>query len=359
VTRPRPYDAVVSAPIDSAAVSPDDLPELQWRWLATGAGEPGQVLEFSDGPLPRPGPGQTLIDVAAAGVNFADGLCCRGTYQDRVAPPFTPGLEVAGRVVGGALPAGIAIGERVVGTTALPAGGWARFALARAQDLFAVSDDVSDAVAAASHIVFQTAWLALRHRARLRSGEVVVVQAAGGSTGSACVQVARSSGADLVVAIAGGRAKCDAALAAGAHVALDYRALDADAGDIVAQVKALTAGRGADVVVDPVGSTLENSRRMLAFEGRLVVLGFAGGDMPGIRPNHLLVRNLDAIGVAWPAYKHHRPDLVAEAQRGIDALLSSGAATPVIAGVRPMAEAADALADLEGGRTVGKWVLVP
>jgi NADPH:quinone reductase len=349
----------VTRPRRSPATPPEGGPARHARWLATATGEPEDVLEFGEGDVPRPGPGQALVEVTAAGVNFADGLCCRGTYQDGVSPPFTPGLEVAGRVIGGSLPDGMAIGARVVGTTALPDGGWARFALARTQDLFAVSDEVSDAAAAASHIVFQTAWIALHHRARLRTDEVVVVQAAGGATGSAVVQVARAAGAGLVVAIAGGQAKCDAAQAAGAHVTLDYRALAADGGDLVAEVRALTAGRGADVVVDPVGSTLHDSRRMLAFEGRLVVLGFAGGETPGIRPNHLLVRNLDALGVAWPAYKHHRPDLVVDAQRGIDALLASGSASPVIAGLRPLREAADALADLEAGRTVGKWVLLP
>jgi NADPH:quinone reductase len=324
------------------------------RWLAHATGAPREVLDFGEGPVPVPAENHVLIEVAAAGVNFADGLCCRGTYQDGVAPPFTPGLEVAGRLVGGDLPDGLHLGDRVVGTTALPAGGWAGFALARTQDVFAISDAISDVTAAASHIVFQTAWVALHHRARMLPGEAVVVQAAGGATGSACVQVARAAGAGPVIAIAGGAAKCDAARQAGADVALDYRSCD-----VVAEVRALTGGEGAGVVVDPVGSTLGDSRRMLAFEGRLVVLGFAGGDAPGLKPNHLLVRNVDVLGVAWPAYKRQRPDLVATAQRAVDDLLATGGAAPVIAGVRPLSEAVEALAALEAGTTVGKWVLTP
>jgi NADPH:quinone reductase len=293
------------------------------------------------------------VRVTAAGVNFADGLACEGTYQDAAPPPFTPGIDVAGVVVGGDHPSGLTAHSRVVGTTLAPHGSWGGFAVATTSDLHPVPDDVDDVTAVAAHVVFQTAWIGLHHRAHIRSGDTVVVQAAAGSTGSAAVQVARAAGA-RVVAVAGGPDKVATAMAAGADVGLDHRS-----DDIVAAVRALTGGAGADIAYDPVGgSTLETSRRCLGFDGRLLIVGFAsGGPPPTLAANHLLVRNLTAIGVAWPAYRAQRPDLVADAQRSINQALADGTFTPLVAGVRPMAEAAEALAGLRSGTTVGKWVL--
>jgi NADPH2:quinone reductase len=329
------------------------LPDSQSRWWVDRHGPPDEVLQLSTGPVPRPGPGQTLIRVAAAGVNFADGLSCEGTYQDGGIPPFTPGIDIAGTVVDGDAPALVGSGGRVVGTTATPHGSWSTYALANARDLYPVNDAIDDVTAVAAHIVFQTAWIALHHRARIAVGDTVVVQAAAGATGSAAVQVACAAGA-RVIAVAGGPDKVAAAVAAGAEVGLDHRT-----DDVVGAVRDLTAGAGADIAYDPVGAaTLEISRRCLAFEGRLLVVGFAsGGPPPTLAANHLLVRNLDAIGIAWPDYRARRPDLVADAQRHIDAGLASAAFTPLVAGVRPMTEASQALADLRRGTTVGKWVL--
>jgi NADPH:quinone reductase len=325
------------------------------RWWVDRHGPPGEVLHLTTGPVPAPGPGQCLVKVAAAGVNFADGLACEGTYQDGVAPPYTPGIDVAGTVVGGDLPPGVVAGGRVVGTVVAPHGSWADHAVATTTDVYPVPDAVDDVTAVAAHVVFQTAWVALHHRARIRAGDTVVVQAAAGSTGSAAVQVARAAGA-RVVAVAGGAAKVAAAVAAGADVGLDHRT-----DDVVAAVRDLTQGAGADIAYDPVGgATLETSRRCLGFDGRLVIVGFAsGGPPPTLAANHLLVRNLDAIGIAWPAYRARRPDVVADAQRAINDGLASGAFTPLVAGVRPLTDAATALADLRAGTTVGKWVLTP
>lgn len=329
------------------------LPDTHQRWRVDTFGRPSDVLHLGEGPLPRPATGQTLVRVAAAGVNFADGLACEGIYQDGVDPPFTPGIDVAGTVVGGERPPNLGANGRVVGTTLAPHGSWAGYALARTSHLFAVGDSIDDVTAVAAHVVFQTAWIALHYRARISPGHTVVVQAAAGATGSAAVQVARAAGA-RVIAIAGGPDKVAAAVAAGADVGLDHRT-----DDIVATVRNLTDGAGADIAYDPVGAaTLEVSRRCLAFDGRLLVVGFAsGGPPPTLAANHLLVRNLDAIGVAWPAYRSRRPDLVAAAQIAIETGLADRSFVPLVAGVRPMADAADALADLRRGTTVGKWVL--
>ena len=332
---------------------PTSLPDTHRRWQADQLGDPAAVLRLGTGPLPVPGPGETLVAVQAAGVNFADGLLCEGSYQHPADPPLTPGIEVAGVVAGGDLPPGVAAGARVVDTTVPGRGAWAGYALARTAHLFPVADDVDDVTAAASHVVFQTAWVALVIRARLQPGDWVVVQGAGGATGGAAVQVATALGA-RVIAVAGGRAKTAAAAAAGAEVVLDHRSVD-----VVAAVGEATGGRGADVAYDPVGAaTLETSRRSLGTGGRLVVVGFAsGGPAPQIPANKLLVRNHDAIGVAWPAWRDHDPTGVADAQRAIDTRLANGTFRPDIAGVRPLDEALDALVDLRAGTTVGKWVI--
>jgi len=330
-------------------------------WLADRHGDPAEVLRYTSGPVPSPGPGQVLVEVRACGVNFADGLQCEGTYQHPATPPFTPGIELAGVVVGGDLTGGLQPGDRVVGTATPPHGAWAGYAIASIGDVFALDSAATgpaapdDVTAAATHIVFQTAWIALVHRARMAAGDTVVVQGAGGATGSAAVQVAAAAGA-RVIAVAGGPDKCQAALDCGATVALDHRS-----DDVVARVRELTGGSGADIAYDPVGAaTMETSRRCLGVEGRLVVVGFAsGGPPPTVAANHLLVRNLDVIGVAWPAYRTHRPDLVSAAQRHINEGLASGAYRALIAGVRPLSQAGDALADLRSGTTVGKWVLTP
>ena len=303
------------------------------------------VLSRGLGDLPTPGEDEILIEVRASGVNFADGLVCEGTYQDQPSPPLVPGIEVVGVVAG--------TDQRVVGTTVPGHGAWADHALARRSNVFAVRDEIDDVVAAASHVVFQTAWIGLHHRARIRAGDTVVVQAAAGATGSAALQVALDAGA-TVIGVAGGADKVATVRAAGAHLVLDHRS-----DDVVAAVREATNGRGADIAYDPVGgATLETSRRSLGFEGRLLVMGFAsGGEPPRVATNHLLVRNLEVIGVGWPAYRSYRPDLVAAAQRDIDARLADRRFVPLVAGVRPMADAVAALTDLRSGSTVGKWVL--
>lgn len=333
----------------------DPLPQVHRRWQATRHGNPAEVLELGVGPLPQPGPGQTLVAVGAAGVNFADGLLCEGTYQHPADPPFTPGIEVAGIVAGGDLPEGLSPGDRVVGTCVAGLGAWAEFAVAPSAHLVPIAEGVGDVTAAASHVVFQTAWVALAQRARLTRGETVVIQGAGGATGGAAVQVARALGA-RVIAVAGGAAKTTAARAAGADLVIDHRDTD-----VVAAVLEATAGTGAQVAYDPVGSaTLEASRRSLGSGGRLVVVGFAsGGAPPQLPANKLLVRNHEVIGVAWPAWRDHDPQGFADAQAAIDARLADGTFTPRIAGVRPLDEALDALVDLRAGTTVGKWVIVP
>ena len=327
------------------------------RWVVRRHGDPADVLEFGPGPLPGVPDGAALVAVRASAVNFADALACQGTYQETPALPYTPGLEVCGHVVAGTPPPGHTPGALVVGPALAPAGGWAGYALGVADQLRVVPAGVDAVAAAAVQVTYPTAWVTLHHRAGLRAGEVVVVQAAAGGTGSAMVQVAAAAGA-TVLAIAGGPEKAAAAVRCGATEVFDHRELGDD--DLVAAVRERTAGRGADVVVDPVGApTLATSARLCGFEGRLCVVGFAGGGTAQLAANHLLVRNQTAIGVAWPAYLRTRPDVAAQAIDAVHGLLASGAVAPLVAGVVPLSGAAAALDALLAGTTVGKWVVAP
>lgn len=331
--------------------------ELVRAWRVHELGDPTEVLRLDQIAEPRPGPGQVAIAVSACAVNFADTLLCRGTYQDRPALPFTPGLEVCGTVAAlgpGLDPAALAVGQRVVALPALPHGGLATRALAAASDVFAVPDSMDDVTAAALPVTYQTGWFGLYRRAALTEGETVLVHAGAGGVGSAAIQLAKARGA-RVIATAGGPDKVRLCRDLGADEAVDYRA-----DDFVEATKAFTDGRGADVIYDSVGGdTFDRSRRAVAFEGRIVVVGFAGGRIADAPTNHLLVKNYSVVGLHWGLYRTRRPDLVRACHDDLVRLHAEGAIAPLIGAVRPLAEAPDALGDLAGRATTGKVVLVP
>lgn len=311
-------------------------------WQITEHGAPLDVLRLVEVPEPAPADGEVAVDVDACGLNFADTLLCRGTYQERPPLPATPGIEVVGRVAG--------TGQRVVALPALPHGGLAERCIAGVADVWPVPDDVDDATAAALPITYGTAHVGLFHRGGLRAGETVLVHAAAGATGSAAVQLAVAAGA-RVLATAGGAAKIELARRLGAEEAWDSRA---DGFDLVTLVREATGGRGVDVVFDPVGADLfDVSRRVVAFEGRYLVIGFAGGRIPEAPLNHALVKNYSLVGVHWGLYRTERPDLLAAAWEAILAARPQ----PLVGAVRPFAEAATALDDLAAGRTTGKTIV--
>lgn len=321
-------------------------------WRIPRHGEPLEVLTLEDVPDPTPGPTEVVVEVAACALNFADALLCRGTYQVRPDPPFTPGLEVVGVVREVGADADAVPGTRVLVAPRLPAGGLAERCVARAADLLDLPDDVDDATGVALYTSYQTAWIGLHHRAHLRPGEVLLVQAGAGGTGSAAVQVGVAAGA-RVIATAGGEEKVARCREMGADAVVDHRRED-----VVSRVRELTGGRGADVVFDPVGGpTFEVSRRVAAFEGRVLVVGFASGEVPAIPANHVLVKNYDVIGLQWPAYRDERPDLVRRAHKGLLDLLARGRVTPLVTEVLPLEAAADGIDRLARGRTTGKLVV--
>ncbi len=308
------------------------------------------ALAIAEVPEPEPAPGTVLIDVHAAGVGFPDLLLTRGEYQIRPDPPFVPGIEVAGVVRAAPAGAEVAAGDRVCAVTAL--GGFAEVAAAPAATTFPIPVGMGFAAAAGLVMNHHTALFALERRAGLRAGETVLVHGAGGGVGTAALQVARGLGG-RPIAVAGTPEKRDAAVAAGAEVALD------PGEDWVAAVRELTGGRGADVVVDPVGGEiLGQSLRALAPEGRLLVIGFASGEIPEVAVNRLLLRNVALVGVNWGGFLAVEPGYPRAAAARIAELHAAGAIDPVVGERYPLERGADALRALAARRAVGKPVLI-
>ena len=267
-------------------------------WQVTAHGEPSDVLRAVEVPTPEAGPGQVLVRVRAAALNFPDVLMCRGQYQVQPPLPYTPGVELCGEVVG--------TGARVVGTPVLPAGALAEYALMESDSAYPAPESLDDAEAAGFLLAYQTGWFGLHRRAGLRAGEWLLVHAAAGGVGSAAVQLGKAAGAK-VIAVVGGPEKAEAARGLGADVVVDRHEQN-----FVAAVKEATGGHGADVVYDPVGGeAYQGSTKCVAFEGRIVVVGFAGGTIPAPALNHALVKNYSILGLHWGLYRSKDPEAVA------------------------------------------------
>ncbi len=318
----------------------------------TEVGEPRSALRVADVPPPDVGPRQLRVRVLAAPANFPDVLLCRGEYQVRPDLPFTPGVEACGVVVAvGPEVSDIAVGDRVVGTCVLPHGSFAEEAVMDASVTFPAPPGLDDAQASGFVIAYQTGWFALHERAHVQRGETLLVHAAAGGVGSAAVQLGKAAGA-RVIAVVGGEAKADVARRCGADVVVDRRTED-----IVAAVKQATGGRGADVVFDPVGGeAYTQSTKCVAFEGRIVVVGFASGAMPSPPLGHALVKNYAILGLHWGLYAQLDSARVRAAHEALVRLVDAGAIAPVVGervGFDGLAEGVQRLAD---GRTVGRVV---
>lgn len=306
-------------------------------------------------PPPGPGPGQVKIAVAAAGLNFADLLMVAGSYQEKPPLPFSPGLELAGRVVAcGPGVTRVEPGDRVLAT--VDHGAFAEEALARESDVHRLPDGMDDVTAAGFAIAYGTALGALRWRAELKPGETVLIHGAGGGVGLAAVEVAKALGA-TVIATAGGAEKLRLAQAHGADHLIDYRTEP-----LRERVKEICgahgAGGGVDVVYDPVGGEVfDQSLRCTGWSGRLVVVGFACGTVPQVPANILLVKNLAVLGLYWGSYRRHRPDLVADGFAELFAWYQEGRLRPLISRSFDLADVAAALDLLKTRRATGKMVL--
>jgi len=314
-------------------------------------GEPEAVLRLEDVAVPEPGPGEVRIRVHGASLNFPDVLMCRGEYQVKPPLPFTPGSEVAGAVDAlGEGVSGLTVGQRVI---ALPSrGGFAEYTTAHANGgVFPIPDSMPYAAAAALHIVYQTGHVGLHRRAALQPGETLVVHAGAGGVGSAAIQLGRAAGA-AVIATAGGAEKVEVCRKLGADLAIDYREQD-----FVAAAKDFTAGRGADVIYDPVGGdTYDRSTKCVAFEGRILIIGFTGGRFAEARTNHVLIKNYSVVGVHWGLYNVMNPQVVQQTHEELLRLFDAGRIDPLISETVTLAQVPAALVRLGSRATYGKLV---
>ena len=297
---------------------------------------------------PRPGPGELLVRVEAAAVNFSDLLMIDDRYQVRPERPFTPGQEIAGVVEEAGPGAAIAPGARIAAK--LFRGGFAERAAVRADMAMRLPDGISCAVGAALPVVYTTAIVALTETVAVRKGDPVLVFAASGGVGIATVQVAKALGA-RVIAVASGGAKQAVALEEGADVAIP-----SDAPDLRERVMAATGGDGVRVAVDPVGGeAATQALDCLAWRGALLIVGFLSGEVPRIPAHRLLLKGASARGVYWD---HDRdPALVARARDRVLELAESGAIRPRIDAGYRLADLPRALTALAQRKTVGKLVL--
>jgi NADPH:quinone reductase len=324
-------------------------------WQIYQLGEPRDALRLAEVPDPEPALGQVLVRVLGAAANFPDVLMCQGSYQVRPPLPFTPGVELCGEVVAlGPGVTGVAVGDRVIGGPVLPYGAYAELAVMNAEAILPAPEGLDDAEAAAFFITYQTGWFGLHRRARLAAGETLLVQAAAGGVGSGAVQLGKAAGA-RVIGVVGGERKAEVARALGADVVVDRLSQD-----FVQVVKEVTDGRGADVVYDSVGGeAYARSTKCIAFEGRILVVGFASGQIPSAALNHALVKNYSIVGLHWGLYQTKEPQSIGECHRQLTKLVADGAIRPLVSERLGLDDVPEALDKLAHGDTVGRIVFTP
>ncbi|MGX1307889.1 NADPH2:quinone reductase [Amorphus suaedae] len=317
--------------------------------------EPGPpsslVVETID--RPEPGPGEVLIAVEAASLNFFDTLIIQDRYQYRPERPFSPGAECAGRVAAlGAGVTGFAEGDRVVAYVAW--GACREYVIAKAIALVAVPDAVDSAIAATVIVTYGTTLYALRDRGDLKPGETLAVLGASGGTGQAAVEIGKAMGA-RVIACASSPDKLEFTRSLGADEGIDY-----GSEDLKDRLKALTGGNGVDVVYDPVGGPLaEQALRACSWLGRFLVIGFASGDIPKIPLNLALLKSCDIRGVFWGSAVERDPDGHRRNVAQLLAWVAEGRLKPHLDAVYPLEETAVALQRLADRDVKGKVVIRP
>jgi len=309
-------------------------------------------LAVEDIPAPEPGRGEVRVAMRAAGVSFVTALQIAGKYQFPLAPPFVPGGEAAGVIeaVGEGV-SGWRPGDRVFASVVH--GAFAECFVVDAARVARLPENVDFARGASFMQAYGTAWFAFTRRTALRPGDVVLVTGAGGGVGLAAIDVARSMGAE-VIAVASTAEKRELATSKGAKATIDPVG-----DDVRARVRELTGGTGVDVVYDVVGGDVsEAALRALAFEGRFIVIGFAGG-IARVPLNLVLLNNRVVTGVEWGSWVTRNPEENRTLMAEVVAEIANGSLHPVVPSERPLDDAGSVLADLLGRRAVGKTVLVP
>ena len=306
------------------------------------------ALRMNTAAIPEPADNELLVRVDAAALNFSDLLMIDGIYQIRPDRPFTPGQEIAGTVVRAGSASGFAEDVRVAGKVLW--GGFAEYAILRADMAIALPDGIGAAEGAALPVVYTTAMVALVEDANIQAGDTVLIHAAAGGVGLAAVQIAKACGAKVIAAATGPDKRAMIA-ANGADVAIDYKAED-----FVNVVAAATDGKGADIILDSVGGEITaKSLRCIAWQGQLLIVGFSSGEIPKIAANRLLLRRAIARGIYWD---HDRDaEMVARCVEKLIALCLDGSIKPVVSDGYGFDDLPRALEDLGAGGTVGKLIL--
>jgi len=301
---------------------------------------------------PEPAAGEVLVKVESAALNFPDILLIAGKYQVKPPLPFSPGLEVAGTIE--KLGEGIQRfepGQRVLAQLGM--GGFAEYAAAPAGAVHVMPATMTMDEAAGFPLVYQTSYFGLAYRGAMQKGETVLIHSAAGGVGLAAVQIARALGAGLIIGTAGSDDKLNVIRENGADIALNYQT-----DDFVEVTKRETSGHGADIIYDPVGGEVaERSTKCIAFEGRLLIIGFTSGRFSTFASNHILIKNYSVVGLHWGSYRHHKPSVIEKAWAELFELYEQEKVRPVIGGRYPMHEVADAMEFLASRKAVGKIIL--
>ncbi|MDH3707078.1 MAG: NADPH:quinone oxidoreductase family protein [Acidimicrobiia bacterium] len=317
-------------------------------WQLHELGEPIDRLTLTEVDPPTPRPDQVLLDIDAVGLSFPNVLMCRGEYQVKTTFPYTPGGESAGTVAAvGDQVEGIEVGQRVMAM----GGGLEEQAVVNASSVWPVPDNLASPKAAAIPVNYGTTWFALHDRARLRDGETLLVTGAAGGVGSAAIQLGKAAGA-TVIAVAGGAEKVGHCRALGADHVIDHHVNE----DFVDEVRDVSGG-GVDVAYDPVGGdVLHRVRRCMAWDGRLLIIGFVQG-IPELPANHILLKNYSVVGVHWGASLGRDPGSLDHQMRSVLELAATGHVDPLLYPPFPFDEGARALQALADRETYGKAVV--
>jgi NADPH:quinone reductase len=317
---------------------------------------PPSSLQLRDLPSPVPGPKQVLVRTLVAAVNFPDALIVAGKYQHKPEFPFSPGGELSGELIAlGSEVKHLAVGDKVVGITAY--GAYAQEVLVDAAHIVPLPRDITDAdleLAGSFVLTYGTSLHALKDRAQAQAGETLLVLGAGGGVGLAAVEIGKLLGM-RVIAAASSEEKLNAARERGADETINY-----SGEDLRERIKALTEGRGVDVVYDPVGGALaEPALRSVGWRGRYLVVGFATGDIPKIAINLLLLKGSSLVGVFWGEFVRREPELNADNMKLLFAWLQHRKIHPLISRRYPLSQASQALDALLARQAVGKLVVLP
>jgi NADPH2:quinone reductase len=318
-------------------------------WIVHDFGHYREQLKLEERDLPQVTGSDALIKVKVGGINFFDLLAIAGKYQVEAPLPFVPGAEAAGEVVAAGDACDLKVGERVMTSHA---GAFAEFMIAPRNATYRIPSNMPYDDAAAFQLIYQTSYFALVHRAALKQAEYLLVHGGAGGVGTAAIQIGKALGA-RVIATAGSPEKLEICRQCGAEHLINYRSEN-----FVEKVNEITEGKGADVIYDPVGGDVfDQSTRCIAWEGRILVIGFSSGRIPEIRTNKVLLKNMSVIGLWWGNYRLHNPQLIEDTQERLYQMYNDGAVKPVIHSSVGFTDLPAALELLENRKSYGKVVL--